>query len=53
MKLSYLVKGFPGHPLHPPLTDVTIGLYTGATALVFCPCSGSARATWPRPGGSR
>ena len=32
MKLSYLVKGFPGHPLHPPLTDATIGLYTGATA---------------------
>jgi uncharacterized membrane protein len=32
MKLSYLVKGFPGHPLHPPLTDVTIGLYTGASA---------------------
>lgn len=32
MKLSALIKGFPGHPLHPPLTDVTIGLYTGATA---------------------
>ncbi len=32
MKLSYLVKGFPGHPLHPPLTGATIGLYTGATA---------------------
>lgn len=32
-KLSYLVKGFPGHPLHPPLTDATIGAYTVATAL--------------------
>jgi uncharacterized membrane protein len=32
MKLSYLVKGLPGHPVHPPLTDVTIGLYAGATA---------------------
>ena len=31
MKLSYLVKGFPGHPLHPPLTDATIGIYTFAT----------------------
>ena len=31
MKLSYLVKGLPGHPLHPPLTDVTIGTYTFAT----------------------
>jgi uncharacterized membrane protein len=31
MKLSYLVKGLPGHPLHPPLTDLTIGTYTFAT----------------------
>ena len=31
MRLSYLVKGFPGHPLHPPLTDATIGIYTAAT----------------------
>jgi uncharacterized membrane protein len=31
MKLSYLIRGLPGHPLHPPLTDATIGLYTGAT----------------------
>lgn len=30
MKLSYLVKGLPGHPLHPPLTDITIGTYTFA-----------------------
>jgi uncharacterized membrane protein len=27
----YLVKGLPGHPLHPPLTDATIGAYTFAT----------------------
>ncbi len=32
MKLGYLVKGLPGHPLHPPLTDATIGIYTGAAA---------------------
>jgi len=32
MKLSYLVKGLPGHPLHPPLTDATIGIYTAASA---------------------
>jgi uncharacterized membrane protein len=31
VKLSYLVKGLPGHPLHPPLTDATIGIYTFAT----------------------
>ena len=35
MKLSYLVKGFPGHPLHPPLTDATIGIYTVATAFAI------------------
>ena len=33
MKLSYFIRGFPGHPLHPPLTDATIGLYTGALIL--------------------
>ena len=30
-KPSYLVEGLPGHPLHPPLTDATIGMYTFAT----------------------
>ncbi len=30
MKLSYLWGGTPGHPTHPPLTDVTIGAYTFA-----------------------
>ena len=30
MKLSHLAKGLPGHPLHPPLTDATIGIYTAA-----------------------
>jgi uncharacterized membrane protein len=30
--LSYLIRGLPGHPIHPPLTDVTIGAYTFATA---------------------
>jgi uncharacterized membrane protein len=33
VKLSYLIKGLPGHPLHPPLTDATIGTYTVASAL--------------------
>jgi uncharacterized membrane protein len=31
VKLFYLVRGLPGHPLHPPLTDLTIGTYTFAT----------------------
>jgi uncharacterized membrane protein len=26
-----LLRGLPGHPLHPPLTDATIGIYTLAT----------------------
>jgi uncharacterized membrane protein len=29
-ELSYLWRGLPGHPLHPPLTDATIGAYTFA-----------------------
>jgi uncharacterized membrane protein len=31
MMLDYLFKGLPGHPLHPPLTDLTIGTYSFAT----------------------
>lgn len=31
MKLDYLISGTPGHPVHPPLTDATIGVYTFAT----------------------
>ena len=31
MKPSYLIHGLPGHPIHPPLTDATIGIYTLAT----------------------
>ena len=32
MRLSYLVRGCPGHPLHPTLTDAT-SAYTTATVL--------------------
>jgi uncharacterized membrane protein len=51
MRLSYLVKGLPGHPLHPPLTDATIGIYTAATALGVLSAIGvsdhnTARAWW-------
>jgi hypothetical protein len=31
MRLDFLYRGTPGHPLHPPLTDATIGIYTFAT----------------------
>ena len=42
MKLSYLIRGLPGHPLHPPLTDVTIGAYTAATVMGFASIVGVA-----------
>jgi uncharacterized membrane protein len=51
MKLSYLWHGLPGHPLHPPLTDATIGAYTVATvaalaSVVGIAHVGSAHAWW-------
>ena len=42
MKLSYLIRGLPGHPLHPPLTDATIGAYTAATVIGFASIVGIA-----------
>jgi len=35
VKLSYLWRGLPGHPIHPPLTDATVGIYTFATLAGF------------------
>ncbi len=29
-EVDYLWHGLPGHPIHPPLTDITIGTYTFA-----------------------
>ena len=51
MKLSYLVRGFPGHPSHPPLTDATIGAYAFATVAAVLDVTGiaeenGARAWW-------
>lgn len=31
--MNVLFRGLPGHPLHPPLTDATIGAYTFATIM--------------------
>lgn len=31
MRWKVLIKGFPGHPLHPPMTDATIGALTVGT----------------------
>jgi hypothetical protein len=42
MKLSYLIRGLPGHPIHPPLTGATIGAYTAATVMGFASIIGVA-----------
>jgi uncharacterized membrane protein len=42
VKLSYLWKGLPGHPIHPPLTDATIGSYTAATVMAIASVVGVA-----------
>jgi uncharacterized membrane protein len=42
MKPSYLFRGLPGHPLHPPLTDATIGAYTFATIAAIVSKAGLA-----------
>ncbi len=42
MKLSYLVRGLPGHPIHPPLTDATIGAYTASAVMGFASIVGVA-----------
>ena len=38
--LAKLVKGPPGHPVHPPLTDATIGMYTLAAVLAVIGLAG-------------
>ena len=42
MKLDYLLHGLPGHPVHPPLTDATIGIYTFATIAALLSALGIA-----------
>ena len=49
--LTRLVRGTPGHPLHPPLTGATIGMFVlaaGLAAIGYAGGLGSAagRATW-------
>jgi uncharacterized membrane protein len=36
------LRGFPGHPSHPPLTDVTIGAYTFGTVAAILSKAGLA-----------
>jgi uncharacterized membrane protein len=49
--LGYLLRGLPGHPLHPPLTDATIGAYTFAFVAAILSKAGvaeqaAAKAWW-------
>jgi uncharacterized membrane protein len=39
-RLLDLIKGFPGHPSHPPLTDASIGAYTVGTAMLILGAAG-------------
>ena len=43
-KPAYLIRGLPGHPLHPPLTDIAIGAYTAATILAVLHVLGVSEA---------
>ncbi|HEX8121017.1 MAG TPA: DUF2231 domain-containing protein [Solirubrobacteraceae bacterium] len=38
---SMLLHGLPGHPLHPPLTDVTVGTFVFATAFAVIGAAGA------------
>src|SRR5947208_13492977 len=39
-----LVRGFPGHPSHPPLTDASIGAYTVGVAMLILGALGVERS---------
>jgi uncharacterized membrane protein len=39
--LGTLLRGRPGHPAHPPLTDATIGMFTLASALAVVGAAGA------------
>jgi uncharacterized membrane protein len=40
------LRGFPGHPSHPPLTDATIGAYTFATVAAILSKAGVAEGAF-------
>jgi uncharacterized membrane protein len=42
VRLLSLLKGLPGHPLHPPMTDGAIGSFTAATVLAAVGAAGIA-----------
>ena len=51
MNIGRLIHGLPGHPLHPPLTDATIGMFVLASVLSVIGAIGwieeaAAKAAW-------
>lgn len=44
-EVGYLVRGLPGHPTHPPLTDATIGAYTFAAIAATADVLGISETT--------
>jgi uncharacterized membrane protein len=51
VNFGFLLRGLPGHPLHPPLTDATIGTYTfavvaGLLDVLEVTDTAAARAWW-------
>lgn len=38
-----LIRGLPGHPIHPPLTDATIGMYVLAAGLSIIGYAGAIK----------
>jgi len=51
VKLSYLVRGWPGHPLHPPLAAVPIGAYTAAIIAAIVHVAGTGNPDMARTAG--
>src|SRR5215208_5632378 len=50
-KMAALLHGLPGHPLHPPLTDATIGMFVLAAGLAVLAALGvsedaTGKACW-------
>jgi uncharacterized membrane protein len=43
--MDRLLHGLPGHPLHPPLTDATIGMFVLATGLAVVGAFGGVEDT--------
>jgi hypothetical protein len=44
-----LIRGLPGHPLHPPLTDATIGMFVLAGGLAIVGYAGGAQDATAKP----